>query len=683
MKPSQQNLTDGPLWGWELATFTSDIVFHNVCTTLSYDEDFPVSEVTAGFLTLPSRENFNIDMMLDRLPLEYPKWWTLKVSTVLLASWSDEAIRFVGDAFEPDGSLNLGITHVINLPHEARVACVLELMPSESVKAVVSSSTLQQHAKAAQQSQEAWEHASQILKHSSHEKQWNNFQYFLSSYPEVVDNPKHPVNVIRRDLEDAVLSNGNKMRHSLTCRRPTPPVRDFLDWMPVGLVVEQEETPDVHVLKRYTCRGLNIRPPRDGAFHTIRLGVPGETTRWIVFWHPHREEPPFLVVKAAACTIVPSILRLPLNDVIAQPVSDLGRSNSPLSDENTTSVSEIHPLWGLDYADRFRIAELRPTSSDPEAWAKAGDAVRHDIRERGTEALAWHQGFHEHTDNAWGIVFNAMQIDRFVQGVYTAVTKATAGYPPNYGFIAMAVVKWIAEHEWFHARVEAALTQLEITSGVPRRATYRTNVYEKLACVSDNCLEEALANYTAQKCLRDGGNTWAALLSQQEQEALAVALEAEMMLSPPGYRAWERGRDVHSWRSLAWELVSGQTVAHAKEPLPPLETLLLGPLPYDQHKGDIAWYVYGEGVVTNALLASPSMLAVPARRELTKALRHLGYKCVESRGKGSHEMWFKDDGAGFSLPRRDPVGRKVFGAFLAHSGVETKARYIKEVRPNI
>jgi hypothetical protein len=85
----------------------------------------------------------------------------------------------------------------------------------------------------------------------------------------------------------------------------------------------------------------------------------------------------------------------------------------------------------------------------------------------------------------------------------------------------------------------------------------------------------------------------------------------------------------------------------------------------------------------NAMVSCPSTFSVPSRRELVRALRYLDYRGDESRGKGSHEMWFSSAGEGFTLPRRDPVGHKVFSDFLSHTGVETKARYMTEVRPHI
>jgi len=125
MKRSQHNLADAPLWGWELATFASVTTSQNVCTTLSYDERFPLRDVATGRFSIHSREDFDLDIMLDRLKMR-------PLSSQLLTSLSDGARCFLGDAFETDAGLTMGITHVINLPHEERVAYVLEIMPSES-----------------------------------------------------------------------------------------------------------------------------------------------------------------------------------------------------------------------------------------------------------------------------------------------------------------------------------------------------------------------------------------------------------------------------------------------------------------------------------------------------------------------------------------------------------------------
>jgi hypothetical protein len=669
----------GPLWRWETATLTHVTSPQFVASTLNYHDPFPLREVAASRVTIPSLEHFEFDELCN--------FWGPSYNHSLVTSLPTVAKDLLRNSFVAHSSLSLPLKYVINLPGEKKVVFVLDLAIGEDSQIASTLDSLQHVAQKShtefEQAGNAWQFANRILKKWNRAERIAGFVGFLDLYPTSAEGPNHPVNKIRCDLEDAVLSSG-QTRHALQCPEPRPPViRDFLESMPVGFVVEQDEPPNATVFSNLTTRWPDVRPPRDGHYSAIRVGVPGTQASWIVVWHPHHGEPPFSVLKAATCAFFPAILRLPPYETVSPPTRLITDDAAPLANTATPSISEINPPWGIDKDDRLRISDLTPTSRDLDDLIGESEVVTRDVRAMGTEALAWHQGFHTHSRPTCGIFFNAPKIDGFVKGVYAAVIQATSGHWPNYGYTAMAVVQWIAEHEWFHARIEAALTQLELTSGVPRCAPYKASVYRPLVRVSDDCLEEALANYTAQECLMNGRNTWAALLTEKHREALTKTLAAEMTLSPPGYRAWERGRDVDAWRSLAWELMTGRAAALAESPIPPVEQILLGPLPYDHQKRDIAWYIYDEGVVMNALFASPTMLSVPARRELTTALRYLGYQCDESRGKGSHEMWFKGDGTGFPLPRRDPVGRKVFGTFLAHTGLATKANYITHVRPHL
>ena len=52
------------------------------------------------------------------------------------------------------------------------------------------------------------------------------------------------------------------------------------------------------------------------------------------------------------------------------------------------------------------------------------------------------------------------------------------------------------------------------------------------------------------------------------------------------------------------------------------------------------------------------------------------YRLVPGGGKGSHEKWRGQDGRMFPVPRKDPVGRGVFDAFLDHFGID-KREYIE------
>jgi len=667
-----------PLWGWEAVNLTTRFAPNAVVASLGYSDHFPLFEVVSGGITIPSREELECDCDVSALP------GPPAVSS-LLGSVPREEQEHLLASMAPGSQLILSLRHIVNLPAKECVLLVLEITEGKQPEAdhsldVIRRRASQLHSQVTQ-SEQAWRYASSIVRKVDGSERLDHFHDFLGMYGEDDLPPGHPVLIIRRDLENAILNSRNSPRYQLLCPEPQRPyVQDFLSDMPVGIDVESGELPTAVAVPSIVATVRGVRPPRCGDFLAIGISGPGNATRWILTWQPHEGQPPFPVVKAAACALVPSILAAPLSETAAPPVLP-SKGEEPSESEDSVGIAEVRFPWAFEQADRFRISDLTPLSRDPQDWAREGELVARDIRTHGTDALAWHQGFHAHSERTWGIYFNAPKIDGFVQGVYAAM--ASAGCWPNFGFLSMAIVEWIGEHEWFHARVEAALTIAELMGGAARYLPYKKNVYRPLAATSDDCLEEALANYTAQESLLRGQNRWAELLPESDRIAMAAALENEMNASPPGYRAWRRGQDVTSWRTLAWQLATASTTAGSASEPPPLEPMLLGPLPYDHQKTDVAWYVYGEGVVMNAVLACPSTFSVPSRRELMKALRFLDYRCDESRGKGSHEMWFRSETSGFSLPRRDPVGRKVFGDFLAHSGLETKARYMAEVRPHI
>jgi hypothetical protein len=667
-----------PLWGWEAVNLTTTFAPNAVVASLGYRDRFPLVEVVAGGIAIASREELEIDCLVSALP------GPPAVSSLLGEVPREEQEHLLA-LMAPGSQLVLSLRHIVNLPAKECVLLVLEIAHGKQPEPDRSLDVIRRRAShlhsQVTQAEQAWRYASSIVRKGDRTERLDHFHAFLSMYTEDDLPPGHPVLIIQRDLENAILNSRNSPRYQLLCPEPKRPyVQDFLSDMPVGIDVESGELPTAAAVPGIAATVRGVRPPRCGDFLAIGISGPGNATRWILTWQPHEGQPPFPVVKAAACALVPSILAAPLSETVAPPVLP-SKGEEPSESEDSVGIAEVRFPWDFEQADRFRISDLTPLSRDPQDWARAGELVARDIRTHGTEALAWHQGFHAHSKRTWGIYFNAPKIDGFVQGVYAAM--ASAGCRPNFGFLAMAIVEWIGEHEWFHARVEAALTNAELMGGAARYLPYKKNVYRPLAATSDDCLEEAIANYAAQESLLRGQNRWAELLPESDRVAMAAALEKEMDASPPGYRAWRRGRDVTSWRSLAWELVTAKMRSSSASDLPPLEPVLLGPLPYDYQKADIAWYVYGEGMVMNAMLACPSSFGVPSRRELVKALRHLQYHCEESRGKGSHEMWFKKNGEGFSLPRRDPVGRKVFHEFLAHSGLETKHRYVTDVRPHI
>lgn len=109
--------------------------------------------------------------------------------------------------------------------------------------------------------------------------------------------------------------------------------------------------------------------------------------------------------------------------------------------------------------------------------------------------------------------------------------------------------------------------------------------------------------------------------------------------------------------------------------------MLTGLQPYDFQPTDVPFRFVGAGVIADRLRANHKTFSQPTVRDLEKALKHFGYTCDPSGGKGSHEKWTKD-GKQFPLPRRDPVSQGVFNAFLKQVGIDRK-QYFAEVHPRL
>jgi hypothetical protein len=233
----------------------------------------------------------------------------------------------------------------------------------------------------------------------------------------------------------------------------------------------------------------------------------------------------------------------------------------------------------------------------------------------------------------------------------------------------------------FHARVEAALSWLELTAMQPQHLRYGSRVYDALR-ETPAWLEEALANWTAWQWFKSdviqslvGGWT-------SQQSGADRVVEAALDLSPPGYRDWRVGAVTSVWRTFATQLITGKP----KPGLPPIglpvESILSGPLSYDFRPADVPVRFIGRGVIADALQTRPASLNVPSRREIERALKHFGHSLDPSGGKGGHQKWTGPDQRAFILPTRDPVSPGVFKTFLHHVGID-KATYVDEVRPNL
>jgi hypothetical protein len=264
----------------------------------------------------------------------------------------------------------------------------------------------------------------------------------------------------------------------------------------------------------------------------------------------------------------------------------------------------------------------------------AGEA-RRLLREEGAEGFGWYQPFHVWDEANWGIYLHEKRL------IGLALVLVEDGIPDFFKAIRIAFGK-VYRHELFHAQVEASASWLEMTSLAPRYRTYSKKVYKKKQFTSD-WREEALANFEAMQRVREkhGDNAFRILKELLE-------------LSPPGYRDWESGDRLTTWRAFATELATGTPIDSTGERLLPLEGVLRQKGGFDLRPEDVPTRIVGQGHLADALFS------VPSRKEAVKFLKHQGYGLVKG-GKGSHEKWRGPDTHGpnsrcFQLPQV-PAGR--------------------------
>jgi hypothetical protein len=322
------------------------------------------------------------------------------------------------------------------------------------------------------------------------------------------------------------------------------------------------------------------------------------------------------------------------------------------------------------------LSDIRLDLPDADRQREGLDAERTEV---GFDAIAWYQPHHEWTKGTWGIYFDARKLDVLAYSLHQDFISQ--GVRVSQGFAAFLAFNLTYAHEMFHARVEAALSWLELTAMQPRHLRYGSGVYDALR-ETPEWLEEALANWTAWQWFKS--DDVQSLVAQRTSHRSGVdrIVEAALDLSPPGYRDWRVGAATSAWRSFATQLITGKP----KPGLPrlglPVESILSGPLAYDFRPTDVPLRFIGRGAIVDVLQSRPASLNVPSRREIERALKHFGHSLDPSGGKGSHEQWTGPDERAFYLPKRDPVSPGVFKTFLHHLGID-KATYIHDVRPNL
>ncbi|WP_144731168.1 MULTISPECIES: hypothetical protein [Comamonadaceae] len=410
-------------------------------------------------------------------------------------------------------------------------------------------------------------------------------------------------------------------------------------------------------------------PSRDGNYAGILPGTAGHRAQGLVSWAPHSGLPSYPEVRWAVQRRLPAALRKPRSEQIGSPNFDTGAQPVEDSVQVQGFVPEANDL--KDSLDDLQLDQIGDRDRV--------DGVRSDLKGQGFEAIAWFQPYHVWTEETWGIYFDARKLDDLALSFLDDFKSENVN--GSHSLAALLAFGLTYAHELFHARVEAALSWLEINAQQPRHLRYQDRVYQALRETPD-WLEEALANWSAWDWFKAPSIRSLVTRMASNIEGLDRVVEGALDLAPPGYREWRLGHHAATWRTFANQLSTANPKINSTSIGLPLESALTGPLPYDFQHADIPLRFVGSGVIADRLQSHPSTFNVPPRRELERALKRFHHSLDASGGKGGHQKWTGPDQRAFILPTRDPVSPGVFKTFLHHVGID-KATYVRQVRPNL
>jgi hypothetical protein len=408
---------------------------------------------------------------------------------------------------------------------------------------------------------------------------------------------------------------------------------------------------------------------RDGTYLgllSIRLG---QKRIAMITWSPYAGLPAYPEVRWVVQRRLPNALLKPR----------LNRPSRPEFERGAAPPDETLVVLGADADGTNALNALDDAQLDDTDFRRRVDRIRDDVRTHGFEAIAWFQPFHSWSDETWGIFFDARKLDDLALSILDDL-KVQRVHRSQSDAARLAFGLTYA-HELFHARVEAALSWLEVNVLQPRHLRYKQRVYDALR-ETPQWLEEALANWAAWDWFHAEPVQAQFARRMLNLDGLQRVVESSLDLSPPGYRDWRLGHQAGTWRTFATQLSTGSPKLTSPPIGLPLDSTLRGPLPYDLQAVDIPLRFVGQGVIADRLQSHPATFNVPGRRELERALKHFKHRVDQSGGKGSHQKWTGPDQRAFILPTRDPVSLRVFKTFLDHMGID-KATYVREVRPNL
>ena len=408
-------------------------------------------------------------------------------------------------------------------------------------------------------------------------------------------------------------------------------------------------------------------PPREGNYESIITYDNERKKILVVTWQPHIGLPPYPEIRWSLLNKYQKFLeKVRRGDICKPDLSDL--------EGNKINVTDIKYIYIIDEQD------LEPALTDLQLednyYRERIEGTKGALKKGGFEAIGWYQSFHIWDEQRWGIYIDAKMLDDYALTIYDDCRRK--GLVCSMSLCGHLAFGMVFHHEFFHAKIEAILTWVELTNGKPKYLRYKENVYQKLRG-TDEWLEEALANWNSFYWYLEFFDK-KKILTESEQRLMKEVIEAELDMSPPGYNNWRSGSKVVNWRRIALQLSRGKAKI-ADNYLLPLEGLLLGEMPFDIRTSDIPLKFIGKGQIADRIHSHPKTLSVPGRKEIQLALKYYKYKLI-SGGKGSHEKWEGADNSTFIVPTGDPVSRGVFRTFLTHFNIDKKF-YIENIRPNL
>jgi hypothetical protein len=465
-----------------------------------------------------------------------------------------------------------------------------------------------------------------------------------------------------------------------TAPPPAIGVSSLLDLIPPGFSLEAVGSASA-LIDRLVIKAVLASPdpanppPRDGLYRALVAGADRHKARIAVSWVPHRGPPSYAEVRAATERIVPRAFTAQRLTAVEPPFVDGGHHPGDAVASDASPFDPGDPGWlnafGPDLRFDFPQRDI------------AADRVRQGQQAGGIEAVSWFQPHHVYGESAWGIYVDGPKLDDLFCKVSMDLSRQGLGGQTD-PLAAKLVVGMLYEHQLFHAKVEAALTWLELQSGKAKFLRYQQQVYAATRG-TDGCLEEGLANFWSWSWF-SAESMMASLtgrLNSEQRSAVTSIVEANLDLSPHGYRRWREGRQLESWRTLATQAATGRVQMPKPRIGLPIETMLRDPLQFDFTPTDVPLRFVRTGQVASRILTAPATFNRPSRSELRSVITgHFGYSVFDGAGTGRHERFQGPQGATFPLPQRDPVSQDVFGAFLGHFGL-TVAEYLNNVRSTI